>query len=119
MLTVINDVLDFSKVEAGKLEIDSVEFSLRDCVESAVRPLALRADQKNLELATDLAHGLPDGVVGDAGRLRQIITNFVGNAIKFTESGEVVVKAGESSRSGDDVVLHFVVSDTGIGIPED
>src|SRR6185436_12885078 len=92
LLGVINDVLDFSKVEAGKLEIDAIDFSLRDCIESAVQPLAVRAHQKNLELATDISHQLPDGVIGDAGRLRQVLTNLVGNAIKFTENGEVVVR---------------------------
>jgi two-component system sensor histidine kinase/response regulator len=118
LLTVINDVLDFSKVEAGKLEIDSVDFSLRDCIDSAVRPLALRAHQKNLELATDIGNGLPDGLIGDSGRVRQVLVNLVGNAIKFTDSGEVVVHVNADSRFDDGIVLHFVVRDTGIGIPE-
>jgi signal transduction histidine kinase/DNA-binding response OmpR family regulator len=119
LLSVINDILDFSKVEAGKLEIDCIEFSLRDCIESAVRPMALRSHQKGLELATDIAPDLPDGLVGDSGRLRQVLVNLVGNAIKFTDRGEVVVRASSQSQSADSIVVHFVVSDTGIGIPKD
>jgi two-component system sensor histidine kinase/response regulator len=118
LLSVINDVLDFSKVEAGKLEIDSLDFSLRDCIELAVRPLALRAHEKHLELATDIAHHLPDAVVGDSGRLRQVLTNLVGNAIKFTESGEVVVRVNTDARAENSMIVHFIVSDTGIGIPK-
>src|SRR5260370_6252465 len=118
LLTVINDILDFSKVEAGKLELDAVDFSLNECVDSAIRPLALKAHQKRLELATDISGNVPDRLVGDPGRLRQVIVNLVSNGIKFTESGEVVLRVGASS-SGDGVVLHFTVSDTGIGIPHE
>ncbi len=116
LLTVINDILDFSKVEAGKLELDSVEFSLNDCIDSAVRPLALKAHQKGLEMATDILTTIPDGLVGDPGRLRQILVNLTANAIKFTEAGEVVVRVKEESRKNGTAVLHFTVSDTGIGI---
>ena len=116
LLTVINDILDFSKVEAGKLEIDSVDFSLRDCIDSAVRPLALKAHQKGLEVVTDTALDIPDGVHGDPGRLRQILVNLVANAIKFTERGEVAVRVREEARSNGTCALKFTVSDTGIGI---
>jgi len=119
LLTVINDVLDFSKVEAGKLDLDRTPFDLPTCIESAVRPLALRADEKGLELVTDIPPDTPGGVVGDQGRLRQILVNLVANAIKFTERGEVVVRVRESLRYQDSVVLTFTVADTGIGIPED
>jgi two-component system sensor histidine kinase/response regulator len=119
LLSVVNDVLDYSKIEAGKLEINSADFSVRDCIESAVRPLAVQAHQKNLELATDIAHDLPDSVIGDSGRLRQILDNLVGNAIKFTEAGEVIVHASAESRRDESIVLRFTISDTGIGIPEE
>jgi signal transduction histidine kinase/CheY-like chemotaxis protein len=119
LLTVINDILDYSKVEAGKLELDNVDFSLRDSVDAAIRPLCLRADQKGLELLTDIPFGIPDGLVGDAGRLRQILVNLVANAIKFTERGEIVVRIAEESRAEDQYVLKFTVSDTGIGIPKE
>jgi len=117
LMTVINDVLDFSKVEAGKLELDVTDFNLNDCIDSAVRPLALKAHQKGLELATDIGLDVPNGLIGDPGRLRQILVNLVGNAIKFTEKGEVVVRVSESSRSAGNMVLEFTVSDSGIGIP--
>lgn len=119
LLTVINDILDFSKVEAGKLELDVVDFSLRDCIDSAIRPLSLTAHQKGLELVTDVPCEMPDGIKGDPGRLRQILVNLVGNAIKFTERGEVSVRVREESRTGPACVLRFTVSDTGIGIPRD
>lgn len=119
LLGVINDVLDFSKVEAGKLELDLVEFSLSDCVEAAVRPLAVKAHEKGLELATDISSDLPDKLIGDPGRLRQVLLNLVANAVKFTEQGEVVVRVSERSQSDGNVVLHFTVSDTGIGIPRE
>src|SRR5262249_36055444 len=91
LLTVLNDVLDFSKIEAGKLELDPAPFALRDVLGETLKILALRAHQKGLELVCDVRPDVPDGFVGDAGRLRQILVNLVGNAIKFTEQGEVVV----------------------------
>ena len=100
LLDLINDILDFSKVEAGKLELDSADFSLRSILGHALKPLALRAHQKGLELAVDVAWDTPDALVGDPGRLRQIILNLVGNALKFTERGSVVVRV--TRRSGDD-----------------
>ncbi len=117
LLTVIDDILDFSKIEAGKLGIVAVPFDLHDAVTDTLRPLALRAHDKNLELACRVAPDLPRVVVGDAGRVRQVLINLVGNAIKFTGSGEVVVAVEAGPAEGPDVVLRFSVADTGIGIP--
>ena len=117
LMHVINDILDFSKIEAGKLELDSFDFNLHDCISDVLGPLALRAYEKGLELACQIKPDVPHWLVGDAGRLRQVIINLVGNAVKFTERGEVVVRVMTESRRGKDAVLHFSVSDTGIGIP--
>jgi signal transduction histidine kinase/CheY-like chemotaxis protein/ligand-binding sensor domain-containing protein len=119
LLTILNDILDFSKIEAGKLDLDSVEFHLRESLEESVRTLALRAHEKNLELVCDVAEDVPETVIGDPTRLRQITTNLVANAIKFTERGEVVLEVSVAERNGGAVVLHFVVRDTGIGIPKE
>jgi PAS domain S-box-containing protein len=121
LLTIINDILDFSKIEAGKLELDHVEFGLRDCLGDTVKTLGLRAHQKGLELACHIPADVPDTLVGDPVRLRQIIVNLIGNAIKFTESGEVILEVESQGASGstDEVCLHFSVMDTGIGIPAD
>jgi signal transduction histidine kinase/CheY-like chemotaxis protein len=121
LLTVINDILDFSKIEARKLHLDSVEFDLRETLGMALQPLSPRADQKGLELACAVHPDVPDRLVGDPGRLRQIILNLVGNAIKFTERGEVVVRVetGSTLPGPDEVLLHLAVCDTGIGIPAD
>ncbi len=117
LLTVINDILDFSKIEAGKLDLENVQFDLRESIWETLTSLSIRADQKRLELAYSIDDGLPDFLVGDPSRLRQIILNLVGNAIKFTEQGEVVVSATEESRENGRIVVHFSVRDTGIGIP--
>ena len=119
LLALINEILDFSKIEAGRLDLEPVPFSLRQVVEDALLPLALRAHQKNVELACQLDPSLPDALIGDAGRLRQIIINLAGNAIKFTPAGEVVVRASAEGVTGDDVLLRLSVEDTGIGIPRD
>jgi signal transduction histidine kinase/CheY-like chemotaxis protein len=120
LLTVINDILDFSKIEAGKLTLDSTPFSLRESLEETLRTLALRAHSKGLELACRIAPGLPDVLVGDPNRLRQVIVNLVGNAIKFTEHGEVIVSVDRADEvEGDQLAIHFAVADTGIGIPAD
>ncbi|MBI3667208.1 MAG: response regulator [Acidobacteria bacterium] len=117
LFTVINDVLDFSKIEAGKLELDPIEFSVRDALSDALSALAVRAHQKGLELAYSIAPDVPDELVGDPGRLRQILVNLAGNALKFTERGEVVVRAETEERGEGAARLHFTVADTGIGIP--
>jgi signal transduction histidine kinase/CheY-like chemotaxis protein len=118
LLTVINDILDFSKIEAGQLVIDPADFDLRETVGTLVKTLALRAHQKGLELICEIEPAVPDLLTGDAHRLRQVLVNLVGNAIKFTDAGEVALQVSLDSwlpdRSG--VVAHFVVSDTGIGI---
>jgi PAS domain S-box-containing protein len=119
LLSLINDILDYSKIEAGKLEIEAIDFNLGDSLGDAMKTLSLRAHQKGLELAYDLQPEVPEALVGDPGRLRQIIVNLVGNAIKFTEKGEVILYVETSRRTSDDIQLHFTVSDTGIGIPAD
>ena len=116
LLTVINDILDFSKIEAGKLQLDVGPFDLRDSLGDALRALGLRAHQKGLELAFDIAPDVPDALTGDANRLRQVLVNLVGNAIKFTERGEVLASVAVARRDGDTVGLRFSVFDTGIGI---
>jgi two-component system sensor histidine kinase/response regulator len=116
LMRVINDILDYSKIEAGKLDLDPVEFQLRDALEDTLKTLALRAHRKGLELTCEIGADVPVRVVGDPGRLRQIVVNLVGNAIKFTEAGEVVVRAHLRDQSADGFRLHFEVADTGIGI---
>jgi signal transduction histidine kinase/DNA-binding response OmpR family regulator len=117
LLAVINDILDFSKIESGKMELDPIEFNLQDSIADTMRVLALRAHQKGLELAYQVGPEIPTYVVGDPGRLRQILVNLVGNAIKFTQKGEVVVQAQLASQTDHELNLHFSVADTGIGIP--
>jgi two-component system, sensor histidine kinase and response regulator len=119
LMRVINDILDYSKIEAGKLDLDPVEFQLRDALEDTLKTLALRAHRKGLELTCEIGADVPVRVVGDPGRLRQIVVNLVGNAIKFTEAGEVVVRAHLRDQSADGFRLHFEVADTGIGIAPD
>ena len=120
LLGLINDLLDFSKIEAGKLELEPADFSLRATLGNTLRTLAMRAHKKGLELVSHVQPDVPDALVGDAGRLRQVLLNLVGNAIKFTEEGEVVVRvevAGEPAL--EEVSVRCAVSDTGIGIPPD
>ncbi len=117
LLTVINDILDFSKIEAGKLDLDVGDFDLRDSLESAVKTVAVRADEKGLELLCDVAPDVPEQVRGDSTRLRQVLLNLVGNAIKFTERGEVTVGVRVEALEGNEYLLGFTVADTGIGIP--
>jgi signal transduction histidine kinase/DNA-binding response OmpR family regulator len=117
LLCVINDILDFSKIEAGRIDLEKADFNLRDCLETTLKTLALRADEKGLELLCEMAPEVPEVVEGDSGRLRQIVVNLVGNAIKFTHDGEVALKVGMEASDGEDRLLHFTVSDTGIGIP--
>jgi len=117
LLGILNDILDFSKIEAGKLALDSIPFALRDCLSTGLRPLALRAQEKGLELVYAVPPEVPEAVLGDPGRLRQILINLVGNAIKFTAQGEVVVQVETEVHTGDDLWIHVAVRDTGIGIP--
>ena len=117
LLGLINDILDFSKIEAGKLELESVEFNLRDCIDTLLKPLAIRADQKGLELTADIAANVPHQVIGDPMRLRQILINLTDNAIKFTQQGDVMLRLAVGSVTEEEQELHFTVIDTGIGIP--
>ena len=119
LLGIINDILDFSRIEAGKLDLDLADFALPDMLEPALKTLAIRAHQKGLELNCHLPPELPRYVVGDAARLRQIVINLVGNAIKFTERGEVTLGVGQESDDNGRPWLHFRVQDTGIGIPSE
>ena len=117
LLTVINDILDFSKSEAGKIDLEAVDFNLRDCLEASLKTLAIRADEKGLELLCEVAPEVPEVVRGDSGRLRQVIINLTGNAIKFTDKGEIALNVGVEATNERDRVLRFTVADTGIGIP--
>ena len=119
LLTVINDILDVSKIAAGKLDIEQTDFSLRDFLGEAMKTLATRAHEKGLELTFGVGAEVGDAVVGDPGRLRQVVFNLVGNAIKFTEKGEVSVKVDVEASDGGNSTLHFAVRDTGIGVPEE
>ncbi len=117
LLALLNDILDFSKIEARRLHLDPVELDVRETVEDAIRLLAPKAHQQGLELACRISPEVPEKVIGDPGRLRQILLNLVGNAVKFTEKGEVVVTTEVEERTDEDCVLRFTVRDTGIGIP--
>ena len=117
LLAIVNDVLDFSKIEARHLELDRAPLDIRESVGDAARALALRAAEKGIELACDVSPEVPDTLVGDAGRLRQILLNVLGNAVKFTSEGEVVLRVGVESAEGPRLRLRFSVSDTGPGIP--
>jgi len=116
LLAIINDVLDFSKIEAGKMTLDPVAFDVRELVEHTVRGLALRAHQKQLELALEVDRDVPSQVMGDPNRIRQVLVNLLGNAIKFTEQGEVYLHVTLAAAGPEEVELHFSVEDTGIGI---
>src|SRR5262249_44732454 len=115
LLSIINDILDFSKIEAGKLEIESIPFDLRESLGETMKALSFRAHQKGLELIYEVQPEVPEAVLGDPGRLRQILINLVGNAIKFTELGEILVSVEEQTGGPSQGMLHFVVKDTGVG----
>jgi len=119
LLTLINDILDFSKIEAGKLAVEQIPYDLRVAVAETLKSLTLRAHQKGLEIAYDIAADVPARVIGDPGRLRQVLVNLVGNAVKFTEKGEVVVTVGIAASDAGEVLLRIDVRDSGIGIPAD
>ncbi|MGH9545131.1 MAG: DAHL domain-containing protein [Terriglobales bacterium] len=117
LLSLINDILDFSKIEAGKLDMETIEFNLRDSLDEALKAVSIRAHQKGLELVSDIVPEVPDALRGDPTRLRQIVLNLIGNAVKFTAQGEVVLLVEKQGETKDEVVLHFAVRDTGAGIP--
>jgi signal transduction histidine kinase/ligand-binding sensor domain-containing protein/DNA-binding response OmpR family regulator len=119
LLTVINDILDFSKVEAGKLDFEPIDFNLRESLDDTLRLVAFRADQKGLEVVCDLGQAVPEMVRADPTRLRQIVLNLLGNAVKFTQHGEVVLQVACEWKDESGSLLHFIVRDTGIGIPKD
>lgn len=119
LLNVINDILDFSKIEAGKVDLEEVDFDLCECIENALKTIALRADEKGLELLCEIASDVPPMVCGDPGRLRQVILNLIGNAVKFTHKGEVTLKVQKKVLEDNSSILHFQVTDTGVGIPAD
>ena len=116
LLNVINDILDFSKVEAGKIELEEIVFSLADCVEDALKTMAFQANEKGLELLCDIGAEVPQTVRGDPGRLRQVLLNLIGNALKFTGEGEVAVRVVADTLEENASLLHFIVSDSGMGI---
>ena len=117
LLAIINDILDYSKIEAGQLDLEHRSLRLRDHLGSVLKVLASRVSGKELELLSDVPADVPDALVGDPGRLRQVLFNLVGNALKFTERGEIVVGVRHDALSDDHVTLRFTVADTGIGIP--
>ncbi|MCP3980609.1 MAG: response regulator [bacterium] len=119
LLTLVNDVLDFSKIEAGKLILETIPFDLRDAISDALKPLSVRAHGKQIELIYDIAHDVPEVIVGDPSRLRQVLVNLVHNSIKFTEKGEVAIRVTVDSALDDSLTLRFAVADTGIGIPQE
>ena len=117
LLTLLDDILDFSKIEAHKLDLDQIEFRLRDALGDTMKPLGVRAGQKGVELAYHVQPDVPDFLIGDPGRLRQIVVNLVGNAIKFTDQGEVVLEVAQEEQTEQETLLYFSVRDNGIGIP--
>lgn len=119
LLTLINDILDFSKIEADKLALEELEFSLRDSISATLKSLSVQSHRKGLEIISDIAAEVPDRVLGDPIRLRQVLVNLVGNAIKFTLAGEILVRVHPAERDDDQLLLHVSVTDTGIGIPPD
>ena len=119
LLTIINDILDFSKIEAGKMHVEVIDFDLRAAVEESVGLLAERAYGKGLELASLVGPEVPTALKGDPGRIRQVLVNLLGNAVKFTEEGEVILRVGLTEESGDAAVVRFEVKDTGIGMSEE
>ena len=119
LLIVVNDILDFSKIEAAGIDLVALDFNMRETLEATLKMLSMRAHEKGLELLCEVAPEVPEIMRGDSNRLRQVVVNLVGNALKFTNQGEVALKIQVESRSGEDCILHFVIADTGIGIPAD
>jgi two-component system, sensor histidine kinase and response regulator len=119
LLSILNDILDFSKIEAGKLDLECIPFDLRESIGETMKSLGFRAHQKGLELVYEVQPDVPEALLSDPGRIRQVLINLIGNAIKFTERGEVFVNVEEQSHNAQDTCLHFTVKDTGVGIPPD
>ncbi len=119
LLLIINDILDISIIEAGKVEFETIDFNLCNTIAETLKPIAISADGKNIKLSFNVSFDVPNIILGDPGRLCQVLINLLGNAVKFTEKGEVSVSVKAESQTRDEVSLHFAVSDTGIGIPED
>ena len=119
LLAILNDILDFSKIESRKLELESVPFAPREILADLLKPFAVRADQKGLELIVDVEDRVPDTLIGDPGRLQQVLGNLVGNAVKFTARGHVLVEVREHARVNGCTMLHLLVTDTGVGVPEE
>ncbi len=117
LLSIINDILDFSKIEAGKLDIEAIPFDLRDTIGDTLKSIGVRAHQKGLELICDVQYDVPETYIGDPGRIRQILINLIGNSIKFTETGEILLRVWEESSEDHSSCLHFTVKDTRVGIP--
>jgi two-component system sensor histidine kinase/response regulator len=117
LLALINDILDFSKIEAGKMDLEAIGFRLRESLDQLLKPLVVRARQKGLELRADIADDVPEHLIGDPLRLRQIMLNFTDNALKFTERGSIVIKVAATAKSRGERCLHFAIADSGIGIP--
>ena len=119
LLNVVNDVLDFSKIEAGKVSLEETDFNLRDCIAGAMKTMAPHAGEKKIELLCEIADGVPETVRGDPGRLRQVLLNLIGNALKFTAEGEVRLKVTSNEAKPEASILHFAVSDSGVGIAQE
>ena len=119
LLSIINDILDFSKIEAGRMELEAIPFDLRESLGETMKGMSVRADQKGLELIYEVEPEVPEAVLGDPGRIRQVLINLVGNAIKFTERGEILVWVQLENESEDTAQVHFCVKDTGVGIPQE
>ncbi len=117
LLNVINDILDFSKIEAGKLDLESIPFELRVALLDTLKTLAVRAHKKGIELTIDIPATVPEHIIGDPTRLRQVLVNLVGNSIKFTEHGDIRVRVEVEDQRPESTMLHFTVQDSGIGIP--
>ncbi len=118
LLHIINDILDISKAESQKIELEPINFKLNELIKESISSVVLQAHRKGLEVAYEISPEIPEQIIGDPGRVRQIILNLFSNAVKFTEKGEVVLTINELGRSGDDISIQFTISDTGIGIPE-
>jgi len=119
LLALINDILDFSKIEAGKLELEEIKFNLRDFLGESLKIMAAKAHEKGLEIAYQVATDVPENIAGDPSRFRQVVLNLIGNAIKFTEEGEIIVNVTLEEQDQNETLLHFTVKDTGIGIPQE